>query len=1372
MGIKGGEKSLISTKKINANLIMISLVLISLAAIFTFGVDNASAAQIGNISIQDENLSNNLSSANSQTLTETVQNTTANTSKSNQTSTSKSKVHKSPDPQIWNNGAPVSRGGHPAGYVYSTIAAAINDAIAGDTIMLENGATFTERITVNKALTFDVLNNGHATIDGTNGGRIVTITATSGTITFNDITFVNGRINNDGGAIYNNFAGTTVIVNNCIFTNNVVTGNNHDGAAIYSVGSLTVNNCNFTSNSAAANGGAIYSGNGLTVTNSNFTSNTAINGGAIYNNAGTSTITSNNFISNSATTRGGAFYNANGAATLQFNRITGNTPNNNQIRQNGGTVNANNNWWGDNAGSTGKTSGTVTATTYIVLTVTASPAQIPTSGTSTVTADLNHLNNGNLVSGGQVPDGIPVTFTCTSLGSINPVSGTTLDGIITTLFTAGSNSGIATANATVDDENVGTDITIGTDIYVSTSGSDTTGDGSQSNPYQTISKGISMVYPGGTVHILSGTYNGTNNRNIAISKNVNLIGEGGIVTIDGQSTSVIFTINSGYTVTMSNLTLTNGDGGDGGAISNSGNLTIIRCNFANNTASNVYGGAIYSVGILTVVNSSFTDNIAYDGGAISGGTTNVLPTGPLTITNCTFTHNIATSAGGAIWSHGTLIVTNSTFTDNDANISGTAGTPKGCGGAIRNWGTLNVTGSTFVNNTATTNAAAISNYQGTTTANFNRFIGNGPNDINAEYNGATSTVNAENNWWGSNSGPNAGRVTAATGATIDANPWLILTITSNPNSIRRNGTSTVTAYLTRNSNGVDTSSLGYLPDGITVTFGNDNLGTVNPTTNTTVNSKVNTVFTAKNTPGVARVSATVDGVIVYTDIIIGNVGNFIINNTIAYDDSIIYLHDTGLFHITVHNNGPDGATGVKVTFTIPAGLQLIAVNPIVGTYDTLTSTWTIGNISNNGTAYLDLLLKAVQSGTSLTVTANVTGNEEGTDAVTSKTVNILRAADLQVTQTVSNITPNQGNSITSTITVKNNGPDSANNITLYYKPPAGLNIVSIIPSVGSYNSATGLWTISSLAWNGTATLTITATVTAPSGTIINNTARVIREDEIDKRYNSANTANIRVGGASYTPKIDLEIYNYYYNYDQDSVSGTVQRKLKDTAMFYIDLHNNGPDDATGVKVTLIIPAGYQLLVVNPKSGTFDSLTNTWNAGTLCSGGWAYFDYVLKVIQSNTTLNTTANATATETDTNSSNNGASAIVQVPAAADLNVNQTVNNTHPSTGSTVNYTVTVTNNGPNAVNNVALNDLLPSTYFSNVSSSADTGSYNSATGVWNIGTLGAGATATLTLTATVTASNGTLIKTNATLINGSGMDYNLTDQEKEMIIQVYNP
>ncbi len=939
-------------------------------------------------------------------------------------------------------------------------------------------------------------------------------------------------------------------------------------------------------------------------------------------------------------------------------------------------------------------------------------------------------------------------------------------------------------------------------IYVNSTGNDVTGTGTITNPYKTINWGITKAANGDTVNVGTGTfgtYTNTTSKdyNITISKNLNITGVSKDQTIiNPAGNGWVLNIATGFTVTLSNLTITNGNADDsgtqttnasGGAITNQGTLIVNNCNFTSNSASATasstsflgssstayaYGGAIYNTGSLTITNSTFTGNRATanaNTGVVLGGST-----------------ANAYAEGGAIYSTGTLTVTNSIFVNNTATASATATALFGSttarsyafGGAIYNAGPLNVSGSNLENNrvTATSNpdttsdayGGAIYNIGGTVDdreIHFNRIIGNTNYDIYS----ASGAVDAENNWWGSNTSPSS-RVSG----TVDVNPWLVLTITANPGSIRRGSTSNLSADLTHNSNNQDTSSQGNVPDGILAAFSiliGSTVGTVNPTSANTINGRANSTFTAGNTLGIARIATTVDGVTVYTDIIIGNIANLGITNTIAYDDSVSYLHDTGLFHIIVRNNGPDDATGVKVNITIPSGFQLLAVNPIVGTYDTFTNIWTIGNISYNGTACLDLVLKVIQSGTSLTVTANVTGNENDTDLsnnTASKTVNILRAADLQVTQTISNITPNQGNSITSTITVKNNGPDSANNISLYYKPPVGLNIASITPSIGSYNSITGLWTINSLAWNGTATLTIIATVTAPSGTIIKNTARVAGENEIDKSYNSANTANIRVGGASYTPKIDLEIYNYYYNFDQDSVGGTVQRKLKDTAMFYVDLKNYGPDDATGVKVTFIIPAGYQLLAVNPKTGTFDALTNTWNVGTLCSGGWAYCDYIVTVIQSNTVLNSTTNATAAETDTNSSNNGASAIVQVPAAADIQVNQTVNDTHPITGSTVNYTVTVTNNGPDTANNIIIY-YKPPAGLNVVNITPSTGSYNSTTGEWTINSLGVNGSATLSVTATVTASSGTIIKSMATRIRETETDPNWTDISKIAYLQV---
>jgi uncharacterized repeat protein (TIGR01451 family) len=97
---------------------------------------------------------------------------------------------------------------------------------------------------------------------------------------------------------------------------------------------------------------------------------------------------------------------------------------------------------------------------------------------------------------------------------------------------------------------------------------------------------------------------------------------------------------------------------------------------------------------------------------------------------------------------------------------------------------------------------------------------------------------------------------------------------------------------------------------------------------------------------------------------------------------------------------------------------------------------------------------------------------------------------------------------------------------------------------------------------------------------------------------------------------------------------------------------------------------------------------------------------------------------------------------PPQADLNVSVAVDNPKAIEGGTVNFTVTVDNNaGPQSGSGVQVTDLLPAG-LTLVSATTQTGAYNSATGVWNIGSLAKGASAVLTLTATV--NSGTVNQT----------------------------
>ena len=179
---------------------------------------------------------------------------------------------------------------------------------------------------------------------------------------------------------------------------------------------------------------------------------------------------------------------------------------------------------------------------------------------------------------------------------------------------------------------------------------------------------------------------------VIINKNIRIDGKGH--TIDAKNLGRIFKINLGVAVTLTNVTLTNGNATVGGAIYNFDNLDLVHVNFVNNTAK--YGGAIMNYGYgLVLDDSTFTNNTAKIGGAIYNSDDCFV------VGNSTFTNNTA-KIGGAIYNYGIgFVVGNSTFVNNSAADGA---------GAVYNEGDNSVVGnSTFVNNTATSIGGAIIN---------------------------------------------------------------------------------------------------------------------------------------------------------------------------------------------------------------------------------------------------------------------------------------------------------------------------------------------------------------------------------------------------------------------------------------------------------------------------------------------------------------------------------------------------------------------------------------------------------------------------------------------------------------------------------------
>lgn len=218
--------------------------------------------------------------------------------------------------------------------------------------------------------------------------------------------------------------------------------------------------------------------------------------------------------------------------------------------------------------------------------------------------------------------------------------------------------------------------------------------------------------------------------NVEITRSITLVGAGpGMTIIDGQMTDTAVLISGSPTVSISELTIQNGDttsvdgggllneGGtvsltnvvvqnnrapNGAGITNDGVMILDNVTVRNNVADELVGdvsicadcagGGIYNLSVMTITNSIIHGNMAKYGGGIDNAINSAISATNVEVYGNTAQNNPADpdSAGGGIENLGTLTLTNSTVRNNEA--------PFGAG--IANDGTLTVTGSDIHNNVA------------------------------------------------------------------------------------------------------------------------------------------------------------------------------------------------------------------------------------------------------------------------------------------------------------------------------------------------------------------------------------------------------------------------------------------------------------------------------------------------------------------------------------------------------------------------------------------------------------------------------------------------------------------------------------------------
>jgi uncharacterized repeat protein (TIGR01451 family) len=437
-----------------------------------------------------------------------------------------------------------------------------------------------------------------------------------------------------------------------------------------------------------------------------------------------------------------------------------------------------------------------------------------------------------------------------------------------------------------------------------------------------------------------------------------------------------------------------------------------------------------------------------------------------------------------------------------------------------------------------------------------------------------------------------------------------------------------------------------------------------------------------------------------------------------------------IFTIVLTNNGPDDATGIEVSNLLSGATYIAPYFASVGSYDAGIGLWTVENLASGSTATLMLAANVDTGGATNEVTIeslNETDSNLSNDtALLSISSSPTGSANLSVTKTVNNPTPNVNDNVVFTITVNNAGPDSATNIHVRDLFTTDLVYVSDNGG-GTYNSTLGIWQAGTIASGASKTLNITARV-ATNGPKT-NTASIFSLGQNDP-VTSNNSASVTVtpgGGIA-----DLRLAQAAPE-KSTTVAGQVT--------FSITVTNDGPYNATNVVVRDKLPTGFTYVSDN-SGGTYNKDTGLWPAGAIATTASKTLRITARVDPSGTMTNYAEIWSVDQSDPDSTpGNGStneddddSVTVQ---SADLSITKSMDNVTPTLGTNVVFTIRVNNAGPNNATGVQVKDILPSVY-SYVSDDSG-GQYNSNTsgpnaGIWNVGTLNNGETKTLRITATL--------------------------------------
>ncbi len=376
-----------------------------------------------------------------------------------------------------------------------------------------------------------------------------------------------------------------------------------------------------------------------------------------------------------------------------------------------------------------------------------------------------------------------------------------------------------------------------------------------------------------------------------------------------------------------------------------------------------------------------------------------------------------------------------------------------------------------------------------------------------------------------------------------------------------------------------------------------------------------------------------------------------------------------VFTVTVRNLGVSDARNVIVSDPAPAGLTFVGATGSCAAFPCSVGTLASGAVITMVSTY------AVPSGylapdlisNQATVTSSTPDPNGPNEAIA--TLPLTTTADLVINK-LGDALATPGTNTVFTLTVRNDGPSDARDVTLDDPTPNGLTFIGASGACTAYPCGIGTLVAG-------ATITVVNTYAVPANyqapDPISNSATV-SSTTMDPTGPNGVTTTVPL-----TTSADLVI----------SKVASAQAIAGESTVFTVTVHNAGPSDARAVTVSDPTPPGLSFVEASGACTAYPCEIGTVSAGETITIVSTY-DVPATYLSPNPIANA-ATVTSTTADPGSPN-VVTATVPLTTFANLVIDK-IGDAHATAGQATVYTITVRNEGPSVARNVTVNDSTPS-------------------------------------------------------------------------------